>query len=119
PDMLLDLGSGISPIAPPSSSTVYADISPSAMGFLSRQIAGHFVAMDLTRLPFRTGSVPAAVCSEVLEHVEQDREALGEIYRVLEPGGTIYITTADFDRFVKSAPILLRRSTSRLTRTTV
>ena len=37
---LLDLGSGISPIAPPSLSTVYSDISPAAMRFLSRRVPG-------------------------------------------------------------------------------
>lgn len=90
--VLLDLGCGISPIASPSLSTVYADISPSAMRFLSRCIPGHFVALDLSRLPFRTESVPAVVCSEVLEHVERDREALEDIYRVLQPGGQLIIT---------------------------
>jgi SAM-dependent methyltransferase len=90
--ILLDLGSGISPVVPPSLSTVYGDLSPAAMRFLSRRVAGHFVALDLSRLPFRTESVPAVVCSEVLEHVERDREALEDIYRVLRPGGELTIT---------------------------
>ncbi len=90
--ILLDLGSGISPIVPPSLSTVYGDISPAAMRFLSRRVPGHFVALDLSRLPFRAESVPAVVCSEVLEHVEKDREALQDIYRVLQPGGQLTIT---------------------------
>jgi len=90
--ILLDLGSGISPIVPPSLSTVYGDISPAAMRFLSQRVPGHFVALDLSRLPFRTESVPAVVCSEVLEHVEKDREALEDIYRVLQPGGRLTLT---------------------------
>ena len=89
---LVDLGSGISPIAPASPSTVYGDISPAAMHFLSRRVAGQFVALDLNRLPFRTESVPAVVCSEVLEHVERDREALQDIFRILQPGGELTIT---------------------------
>jgi len=90
--ILLDLGSGISPIVPPSLSTVYGDISPAAMRFLSRRVPGHFVALDISQLPFRAESVPAVVCSEVLEHVEKDREALQDIYRVLQPGGQLTIT---------------------------
>jgi SAM-dependent methyltransferase len=48
---------------------------------------GRVVAGDLERLPFRSASVDAAVCLNAFHHVPDMRLALGEIYRVLKPGG--------------------------------
>ena len=36
---------------------------------------------------FRDESFDFALCVHVLEHVPDDREAIGEFYRVLRPGG--------------------------------
>lgn len=44
-------------------------------------------------LPFATASVCAVVCIEVLEHVAQPTVAVGEIWRVLKPGGLIIGST--------------------------
>jgi ubiquinone/menaquinone biosynthesis C-methylase UbiE len=43
-------------------------------------------------LPFASESFDKAVCSEVLEHLPDDRAALHELYRVLKPGGAIVLT---------------------------
>ena len=45
---------------------------------------------DLSRLPFADGVFDAAVCTMVLEHVREPRAVLGEIARVLQPGGALY-----------------------------
>ncbi len=42
---------------------------------------------DATRLPFPDGHFSAVVCSEVMEHVPDNRKAAREIARVLAPGG--------------------------------
>ncbi len=42
---------------------------------------------DLTALPFADGFFDVAICSHVLEHIEHDRAALRELFRVLRPGG--------------------------------
>lgn len=42
---------------------------------------------DITEVPLPDASVDLVVCSHVLEHVEDDRAAMGEIARVLRPGG--------------------------------
>jgi SAM-dependent methyltransferase len=43
-------------------------------------------------LPLPDGSVDAAVCFEVLEHVPDEAAALAEIRRVLKPGGDFVLT---------------------------
>jgi len=42
---------------------------------------------DLISLPYREHRFDVVICSHVLEHVEDDRAALSEIYRVLKPRG--------------------------------
>lgn len=44
-------------------------------------------ALDVMDLPFADESFDFLICNHVLEHVEDDRRALAEIHRVLEPGG--------------------------------
>jgi len=45
------------------------------------------LTMDATALALPDASVDLVICSHVLEHVEDDRRALGEFARVLRPGG--------------------------------
>jgi hypothetical protein len=45
------------------------------------------VRCDAESLPLPDASVALVVCTDVLEHVPDDRAALAEIRRVLEPGG--------------------------------
>ena len=44
-------------------------------------------AADMTDLPFDDDSFDFAICSHVLEHIENDRAAVAELSRVLVPGG--------------------------------
>lgn len=43
--------------------------------------------MDITAIGEPDASFDAIYCSHVLEHVRQDQKALGELFRVLKPGG--------------------------------
>ena len=45
------------------------------------------VQADLTKLPMADGSFDIVYASHVLEHVQNDRQALAEIRRILAPGG--------------------------------
>jgi SAM-dependent methyltransferase len=42
---------------------------------------------DLLQLPYADSRFDVVMCNHVLEHVSDDRRALGEIHRVLRPGG--------------------------------
>lgn len=50
------------------------------------------VAGDVTSIPAPTCYFDVVVCIHVLEHVEDDRKAMAEIFRVLKPGGWALIT---------------------------
>lgn len=60
--------------------------------------AGDTVALrgDARRLPFADGSFDRIIAAEVLEHVPEDGQALGELARVLRPGGTLAVTVPRF-----------------------
>jgi len=45
------------------------------------------IRMDLCSVPFPDGHFDAVLCSHVLEHVSDDRRAMGEIRRVLKTSG--------------------------------
>ncbi|MEY4606286.1 MAG: hypothetical protein RLY45_1046 [Actinomycetota bacterium] len=47
---------------------------------------------DATRLPFADASFDRVITSEVLEHIQHDVDAIGELARVLRPGGTFAAT---------------------------
>jgi SAM-dependent methyltransferase len=46
---------------------------------------------DLYAIPFREDTFDAALNIEVLEHLREPKRALGEIYRVLRPGGKLFL----------------------------
>jgi ubiquinone/menaquinone biosynthesis C-methylase UbiE len=48
---------------------------------------------DIMRMPFDDASFDYVVCSEVIEHVTDRQAAIGELYRVLRPGGVLVLTT--------------------------
>ncbi|TSA45583.1 class I SAM-dependent methyltransferase, partial [bacterium] len=82
---------------------------------------------DVHAIPLPDSSVDAVICKAVLEHVEEPGRAVGEIYRILRPGGKalfyvpfIYPYHAekgvykDFYRFSKDAVEYLFRDFSKV-----
>ena len=51
---------------------------------------------DALRLPFPDGAFDRVIASEVLEHIPDDAAAMGELARVLRPGGTLAVTVPRF-----------------------
>lgn len=45
------------------------------------------VKADILDLPFEDSSFDVIFCNHVLEHIEDDRKAMSELYRVLKPNG--------------------------------
>jgi SAM-dependent methyltransferase len=54
--------------------------------------SGTAVVGDAVALPFPDASFDRVIAAEVLEHIPDDRAAMGELARVLRPGGTIAVT---------------------------
>ncbi len=91
--LILEIGSGSSPVTPMTEDVIYSDVSIEALRHLrSVRSADRTVALSVTEIPFREDSVSLVVCSEVIEHIEDDEKALQEMHRVLEPGGTLILT---------------------------
>jgi SAM-dependent methyltransferase len=58
-----------------------------------------FVQGDATSLPFEPASFDLVVAFEILEHVQDSRELVREIARVVHPGGVALISTPDKARY--------------------
>lgn len=92
-DLILELGSGISPVMTRTDKIIFSDVSFSAIRVLKRcHGRGHYLVADAMNLPFKTGIFSHVVCSEVLEHLKNDRKALEEIYSVTKSFGKIILT---------------------------
>ena len=57
---------------------------------------GAVVCADALAIPFRDGSFDRVIAAEVLEHVPRDQAAMGELARVLRPGGSLAVTVPRF-----------------------
>ena len=50
------------------------------------------VRADARSLPFGNAQFDVVIAAEVLEHIPEDASAIGELFRVLRPGGLIAVT---------------------------
>lgn len=69
--------------------------------YVTGDISGKNVDMriDICDMPFPTESFDVVICNHVLEHVQEDMKAMGEVHRVLKADGcAILIVPIDFDR---------------------
>ncbi len=57
----------------------------------SRGVDAVFAAGDAARLPFAAGSFDVVIANDSLEHFADPARALGELARVLAPGGSIFL----------------------------
>ena len=93
---VLDAGAGQGTMSPGwsgSATRSRARTSPKRRWRSSRaRLSGPVAEASVTDLPFGDESFDGAVLGEVLEHVEDDRGALGELARVLRPGGVLAVS---------------------------
>jgi SAM-dependent methyltransferase len=98
----LDLACGTRPLPPSLAGpgVVRADIADPAVRLARRTDEGAgrtFATCDGAALPFRDRSFDLVLFVEALEHVQQLDAVLGEVRRVLAPGGHLVVTAANRD----------------------
>ncbi len=64
---------------------------PDAIGLDLRRLPTTDVVGDLHHLPVADASVDAVVCGAVLQYCRHPDMVLAEVYRVLRPGGLVYL----------------------------
>ena len=63
---------------------------------------GEVVVATIDTMPFEAGRFDLITCLDVLEHIEDDREALRELRRVARPGGVLLITVPAYPQLWSS-----------------
>jgi SAM-dependent methyltransferase len=93
---VLDVGCGSSRIIaalPPGS--VAVDVLRRKLRY-ARRFGRLRVQASGFALPFADASFPCVLCSQVIEHVPKESPILGELVRVLKPGGRLVLGTPDY-----------------------
>ncbi len=96
-----------------------AEINKGAADFIrnySAEISDKTLIYDGTSLPFKRFTFDSATCLDVLEHTNNSKALLREIYRVMKPKGRLIITVPNwFDivavRFFRRSPEHLQTRT--------
>jgi dolichol-phosphate mannosyltransferase len=92
---ILDLGCGSSIIIQSLNNAIGMELSMPKARFLNRR-AVPVVRGSAFALPFRDACCDCVISSQVIEHIPQAAELFSEMWRVLEPGGTLLIGTPDY-----------------------
>jgi SAM-dependent methyltransferase len=82
---LLDIGCGTQPFRRYLSCSEY-------IGIDETENVSPLICASVLSIPFKDGFFDSAICTEVLEHTAQPRDAVAEIARVLKSGGRLYVT---------------------------
>jgi SAM-dependent methyltransferase len=68
------------------------DISPQAVASVQRRLPNHKISVgDIERIDAPDATYDGAFAFEILEHLEDSRVGLGELKRVLKPGGRLVL----------------------------
>lgn len=93
--LILDVGCGIKPyetiLCPFGSEYVGIDYEVTATP-AGRPWSRADVYGDCHDMPFEAAAFDTVVCTQVLEHVKEPRQLLGEMFRVLRPGGVMILS---------------------------
>ena len=71
----------------------YGAFFPHRVGLDIRPGTGVRIIGDAQALGVRSGAFEVVLCTEVLEHLPEPQAAVDEMFRVLEPGGLLLLTT--------------------------
>jgi ubiquinone/menaquinone biosynthesis C-methylase UbiE len=92
---VLDIGCGTGAMLDmlqPFGTVVGADFAPQALSFCRARGDYPLARADVRRLPFADNSFDAVTAMDVIEHIDDDKAASAEIFRVLRPGGRLFVT---------------------------
>ena len=96
-DRILDIGCGLgyfSHLLSQRGATVWGtDTDGASITFSTKNTGGKFVIGRAESLPFKADTFDKILCSEVLEHIDDDEGTLAEIFRVGRGGAIVVITT--------------------------
>jgi SAM-dependent methyltransferase len=100
PASVLDNGCGSAVISRELASRGYAvtgvDISDDLLRMVPQHPNLRLIAADSDALPFPDSSFSCVICSEVLEHIQDNGPAIREIRRVMDPDGVAIITVPNW-----------------------
>ncbi|HEX5470906.1 MAG TPA: class I SAM-dependent methyltransferase [Lacipirellulaceae bacterium] len=102
---ILDVGSGAGQIAghlldyaDPDAQITCIDLSQQMLRRARQRLKSNrpsYVVADVTALPFADSSFDGITCGYVLEHLPDPLRGLGELARVLRPGGRMFLLTTE------------------------
>lgn len=72
------------------------DVSPEAARYCAEKGLGSVHVGDVCAMPFADDSFDLVLATDVIEHVDDDAQALAEIARVLKPAGLAIVTVPAF-----------------------
>ncbi len=102
-ETILNVGCGTIPLPGTSASWRIVNLE------VGRRTFPNLVLYDGSTFPFRDNSFDAALCLDVLEHIEDDCFMLAEIARVLRPQGSLVLTTPAVEHDFKELVLPLGR----------
>ncbi|MCS7223569.1 MAG: class I SAM-dependent methyltransferase [Armatimonadetes bacterium] len=97
--LILDIGCGSGgnlPLLSRWGKVVGLDPSPTALRWARQKKIGFLVLGDGHHLPFQDRSFDLVTLLDVLEHMDDDRRGLKEVWRVLKPQGILILTVPAF-----------------------
>ena len=89
-------GSNLNVLSSKGIHTIGLDHSLYALTLVKRRLELPLINGDLNKLPLRSNSIGLIVAMDVLEHLENDANGIGEFYRVLKKGGNLILTVPAF-----------------------
>lgn len=106
--VVVDVGGGEAPYAPVASGGIHVAVDWRSPELTS---ASHQVVGDASRLPIGSGVADLVLCTEVVEHVADDRALYAELRRVVRDDGVL-VLSAPFVHALHESPHDHRRPTS-------
>jgi len=70
--------------------------SDKTIEYISTDLSGKFIAdfsFDITKIDLPSNSIDLIICYHILEHIDNDKLAMSELWRILKPGGHAIIQT--------------------------